>query len=138
MTSLASHLRFYSSRLQWDEKRGLIFKAPQIESPKSAEGDRSRNAGGRSRRGDSSGCSERSVGFAWPASSSERTAAISIGRNDVPTAESGSGYYWLWLLGLRLGEALTLSWDAHAAISVHLAGKYPSLRIWAEAQKAKR
>ena len=40
--------------------------------------------------------------------------------------------------GLRLGEALALSWDADAPITVHLAGKYPKLRIWAEAEKAKR
>jgi integrase len=42
----------------------------------------------------------------------------------------------LWLSGLRLGEALALSWDDDAAVAVHLAGKYPKLRIWAEAEKA--
>ncbi|WP_428305663.1 tyrosine-type recombinase/integrase [Lacipirellula sp.] len=44
----------------------------------------------------------------------------------------------LWLSGLRLSEALQLSWDADAAITVRLGGRYPMLRIFAEAQKSKR
>lgn len=44
----------------------------------------------------------------------------------------------LWLSGLRLGEALTLSWDDESPISVSLAGKYPALRIFAEGQKSHR
>ncbi|MBA4106846.1 MAG: hypothetical protein C0485_13930 [Pirellula sp.] len=44
----------------------------------------------------------------------------------------------LWWSGLRLGEALQLSWEADAPITVHLDGKYPKLRIWAPAQKSKR
>ncbi len=44
----------------------------------------------------------------------------------------------LWLSGLRISEALQLSWDADAAITIRLDGKYPALRILSEAQKAKR
>ena len=44
----------------------------------------------------------------------------------------------LWLSGLRLSEALQLSWDAGAAITVRLGGRYPMLRFFAEAQKSKR
>ena len=38
----------------------------------------------------------------------------------------------LWLSGLRLSEALALSWNADAEISVDLAGKFPRLRLFAE------
>jgi integrase len=44
----------------------------------------------------------------------------------------------LWLSGLRLGEALALSWEDDSPISVSFAGKYPALRILAEAEKAHR
>jgi integrase len=42
----------------------------------------------------------------------------------------------LWLSGLRISEALALSWDQDADIAVWLTGKYPKLRIWGEAQKS--
>ena len=32
----------------------------------------------------------------------------------------------LWLSSLRLGEALSLSWDENVALCVHLDGKSPS------------
>ena len=41
----------------------------------------------------------------------------------------------LWLSGLRLGEAVALSWDDDAAVSVCLEGKFPKVRFWAEGQK---
>ena len=44
----------------------------------------------------------------------------------------------LWLSGLRLGEALTLSWEPDAALFVDLYGKHPQLRIYAEAEKGRR
>ena len=44
----------------------------------------------------------------------------------------------LWLSGLRLAEALTLSWDPDAPLCVCLAGRRPALRIRAEAQKSNR
>jgi integrase len=44
----------------------------------------------------------------------------------------------LWLSGLRLGEALELSWSADAVISVVLTGKFPRLRLFAEGHKAHR
>ncbi len=44
----------------------------------------------------------------------------------------------LWLSGLRLSEALALSWDDGDPISVCIKGKYPALRIRAEAEKAHR
>lgn len=44
----------------------------------------------------------------------------------------------LWLSGLRLGEALQLSWEPSAPLSVDCDGKFPTLRILAEAEKGFR
>lgn len=44
----------------------------------------------------------------------------------------------LWLSGLRLGESLDLYWDRDDRLSVDLSGKYPMLRIRAEAEKGHR
>ena len=41
----------------------------------------------------------------------------------------------LWLSGLRLGESLNLWWDRDDRLSVDLSGRYPMLRIKAEAEK---
>lgn len=42
----------------------------------------------------------------------------------------------LWLTGLRLGEALALSWDKDAALCMDLSGRRPRLRIHGSAQKS--
>lgn len=44
----------------------------------------------------------------------------------------------LWLSGLRLGEAIELSWDDESKILIDLAGKRPLMRILASQQKADR
>jgi len=44
----------------------------------------------------------------------------------------------LWWSGLRLGEAVNLSWDEGSLVSVCMDGKYPALRILAEGQKSGR
>jgi len=44
----------------------------------------------------------------------------------------------LWWSGLRLGEAVALSWENDAPISVSMGGKYPALRIMSEGQKSGR
>lgn len=44
----------------------------------------------------------------------------------------------LWLSGLRLEESLVLSWDEDAPIAIDLSGRYPRLKIHAEAEKGHR
>lgn len=44
----------------------------------------------------------------------------------------------LWLSGLRSGEAVRLSWDSEAALSVDLSGRHPRLRVRADGQKSNR
>jgi integrase len=42
----------------------------------------------------------------------------------------------LWLSGLRLGEALNLTWDDDRKLSVDLSGEFPMMRIRSELEKA--
>ena len=42
----------------------------------------------------------------------------------------------LWFGGLRLGEALELSWERQGGLSVELGGQYPALRIRGDSQKS--
>lgn len=44
----------------------------------------------------------------------------------------------LWYSGLRLSESLELYWDREDKLSVDLSGKYPMLRIRAEAEKGNK
>jgi integrase len=44
----------------------------------------------------------------------------------------------LWLSGLRLGEAVALSWELDASFAVDLSGRFPAFRIEARAQKGRR
>ena len=60
----------------------------------------------------------------------------------VPLIRNGDAEKWqrllrgLWLSGLRISEALSLSWEEDVPLSVCLNGPYPKLRIWAEGEKA--
>jgi integrase len=44
----------------------------------------------------------------------------------------------LWLSGLRLEEAVKLSWDPDAELFIDLSGEFPHFRIYAEAHKSRR
>lgn len=115
-TTLASHLRSLRAALNWAERHGLLAKAPRVDMPKLNKGDRTMRG-----RPITTEEFERMLGRVGEV----RKSGVKLWKR-------------LWLSGLRLGEALQLSWDADAAITVHLGGRYPMLRIWAEAQKSKR
>ena len=132
LTTLASHLRSIRAALGWAERRGLIFKAPRLEMPKPAKGEHSM-------RGRPITLEEfermltkvGAVRMTGTIQRSERTD-IDLAKRSADLAKFRRLLRGLWLSGLRLGEALQLSWDADAPIAVHLGGKYPALRIWAE------
>ena len=120
-TTLASHLRSIRAGLNWAVRKKLLREMPDVDMPKAASGlDR----GMRGR----------------PITMEEFERMV----DKVSTVRKHEPKKWqrllkgLWLSGLRISEALALSWDADAAITVHLAGKFPKLRIWAEAQKSKQ
>jgi len=120
-TTLASHLRSIRAALNWAVRNGLMRKAPAIDMPKGAKGI------DRAMRG-------------RPITGEEFDRMMAA----VPEVRKYEPQKWrrllrgLWLSGLRLGEALELSWDPDAAIAVELGGKFPRLRLYAESHKAHR
>jgi integrase len=120
-TTLACHLAHLKPVLRWAVKQGYLRSMPDVDMPKRAKGV-TRSMRGRSLTGEEL---DRMI------------AKVAAERKREPEK-------WeqllrgLWLSGLRLSEAVALSWDDGAPISVSLAGKYPALRIQAEAEKAHR
>lgn len=118
-TSIACHLRHIKSALNWAVSIGLLTKMPKIEMPRRAKGVAMR-------------------GRPIVAEEFERMIAT------VPKVRKRDPGNWqrfltgLWLSGLRLGEALALSWDEDAPFAMDLSGKHPRFRIWAEAEKGHR
>ncbi len=118
--TIAHHLRHIKAALRWAEAVGMLAKAPKIEMPKRAKGQ----SQARSR--------------AVTTEEYERllTVAPKIRPRDAATwTRLVEG---LWLSGLRLGEAVALSWDEGEPFAVDLLGKRPVFRIRSEGQKSGR
>jgi integrase len=120
-TTLAVHLAHLKPVLKWAVRQGYLRAMPDIDMPKRAKGI-SQAMRGR------------------PITGEELDRMIA----KVPDKRKREPEKWQRLLrglnlsGLRLGEALALSWDDDAPICVCTDGKYPALRIRAEAEKAHR
>jgi len=120
-TTLAVHLAHLKPVLKWAVRQGYLRTVSDIDMPKRARGV-SQAMRGR------------------PITGEELDRMI----EKVPEKRKREPEKWQQLLrglnlsGLRLGEALALSWEDDAPISVCTAGKYPALRIQAEAEKAHR
>lgn len=112
-----AHLR---AALSWAHSMGLLPIMPRIEKPSTIKGQRLMR------------------GRPLATEEFERMLAM------VPKVRPNDPDDWrrllngLWLSGLRLGEALTLSWEPDAGFFVDLSGKHPQLRIYAEAEKGRR
>jgi integrase len=136
-TTLASHLRTLNAAFSWAVNSGILRTAPRAAMPTTPKRDRTM-------RGRPITLEEfermlakvpyvRHVGVMQRA---DRTD-IDHERRQQDVAKWRRLLHGLWLSGLRLGEALQLSWDADAAITVQTDGRYPMLRIFGEAQKSK-
>lgn len=115
-TTIARHLRHVKAALRWAESQGLITKAPKIDMPH-------RQRGQTMMRG-------------RPITAEEFDRMIDA----VSRVRPDDAPVWrrLWLSGLRLGEAMALSWGLDAPLYADLTGRRPAFRIYAEAQKARR
>ncbi len=117
--TIACYLRHIKGALNWGGRMGLIGNVPRIDMPKRGKGVTK----------DMRCCPITDEEFG------RMLDAVALVRN-------GDAEKWrrflrgLWLSGLRISEALALSWDEDAPLSVCLNGAYPKLRIWAEAEKA--
>src|SRR5690606_24976349 len=100
-TTLASHLRSIMAAFSWAVRKGLMVKAPDVDMPKAANGlDRSMR--GRPITGEEL----------------DRMVAKVADVRKLEAEKWKRLLRGLWLSGLRLGEALALSWDADAPITV--------------------
>ncbi|MBA2113076.1 tyrosine-type recombinase/integrase [Bremerella alba] len=115
--TIATYLRHLRAALSWAESVGLIAQIPRIQRPKRTRG--SRHMRGR------------------PITDQEFQRMLDITQAVRPHDFDLWKEYLkgLWLSGLRLSESLVLSWDADASLQIDLSGKYPRLRILAEAEK---
>jgi integrase len=119
-SSIASYLRHIKAALKWAHDLGMLVKMPKIQMPKRARGQRQMK------------------GRPITREEFERMLkAAEVVRPDDSAIWKGL-LEGLWLSGLRLGEALELSWDFDAGISVDLTGKFPCFVIAAESEKGFR
>lgn len=118
-TSIAGILRHLKAALSWAERQTMIDKAPRFTMPKVGKG---------------------SLAKGRPIVAEEFERMLSVAEKVRPK----DAWKWqrlltgLWLSGLRLGEALELSWDHEAPFCIDLTGKRPVFVIRAEAQKNRR
>jgi integrase len=112
--TIAAYLRHLKAALNWAVKEELLISAPRITMPKRSKGQKLMK------------------GRPITTEEFERMLAKAP---DEPTRRLLRG---LWLSGLRLGEALNLSWDDPNKITVELDGKRPMLRIYAHHKKGGR
>lgn len=118
--TIAKHLRYLKAALRWAVERKLVLECPVFRMPK---GTSAGQAKGRAVTGEEF---ERML------------AAVPkvVGKSQV----EGLRFLLkgLWWSGLRLGEALKLSWDDPKDLMVDISGKRPFLRIRATAEKGKK
>jgi integrase len=118
-TTIAKTLRHVKAALRWAEKQGLLRKAPAIEMPR-ANGH--------------------NLAKSRPVTTEEYERLLLA----VPKVRPHDAPAWtrfvegLWLSGLRLGEAVALSWDVEAGFRVDFQGGRPVLVIQADAQKSRK
>jgi integrase len=118
--TIAKHLRHLKAALRWAVAHKLLLECPVFRLPKGTSGGKAK-------------------GRAVTGEEFDRILAA------VPkVVESTAVEDWvfllkgLWWSGLRLGEALKLSWDNPKDLMVDFSGKRPFLRIQAGAEKGKK
>jgi len=115
-STLASYLRHLKAAFRWARRMGMLTAVPEFDMPRS---------------GDAKGRPVTTEEF-------ERMLA------KVPKIRPHDTKAWadlltgLWLSGLRLGEALAVSWDESEPFAVDLSGRFPAFAIEARAQKGRR
>jgi integrase len=119
-SSIATHLRHVKAALKWAHELGMLVTLPKVQMPKRARNQR--HMRGRPITGEEF----------------DRMKAVVKKVRPNDTGAWKGFLEGLWLSGLRLGEALALSWEAESGISVDLSGKYPCFVISAESEKGFR
>jgi integrase len=118
--TVARHLRHLKAALRWAVSQKLLLECPAFRMPK---GTSSGKAKGRAITGE------------------EFERMLEAVPKVVETDQTDSWTFLLkglWWSGLRLGEALKLSWDNPKDLMVDLSGKRPFMRIQGTAEKGKK
>jgi integrase len=113
--TIRAHLAELKKLLEWAKRRNFISVVPAVELPKVTRGARGRAI-----------------------LVEEFEAMIEAIPQVMGLLAAPSWEFFLrglWLSGMRLGEALRLSWDHGAPIAIDLSGRQPVLRFAAEAHK---
>lgn len=120
--TIRTYLAHLGKALQWAHRQGLLREVPHIERPQLAA--KQRKAKGRPLTGEEF---ERML-----------AAVPKVIKCDAAAPSWVRLLRGLWLSGLRLDEALHLSWDDTTAIRVDLDGGFPALIIPAAKEKGRK
>ena len=107
-TTIAKTLRHIQAALSWGVSMGMLPKVPNMHKPKRGKGQ--------------------TIMRGRPITEEEFDRMIAA----VPKVREYDGPAWerllrgLWLSGLRLGEAMILSWDMEAPFQADLTGRRPA------------
>jgi len=147
-TSIATNLRHIRAALGWAVEMGWLAERPKVRLPKATRGQKLMRGRPILLEEFERMLARVEVALVPPPSQKPRKrwreATVKRHRESVAQRAASIAPDWrrflrgLWLSGLRLGEALALSWDDDAEFTVDLSGKYPRFRIYAEGQKARR
>lgn len=134
--TVAVYCRHLKAALNWAVEIGLIAKAPAIRPPKQDGGDEMK---GRPITTEEYERMLMSVEAALTPEPAKRNTKPPTPPAAAEVAQWQRFLTGLWWSGLRLGEALALSWDESAAVSVVMQPGYrPVFRFKASGQKARR
>lgn len=115
-TTIARHLRHIKAAIRWAHRFGYLTVVPTIDMPKAVCDMKGR-----------------------PITTEEYERMFAA----TPKVRKDDAVKWqrvltgLWLSGLRIGEAVALSWD-DGPFQIDLDGQYPAFRIQPAGQKSKR
>jgi len=114
--TIACYLRNLKAALRWANRMDLLAVVPKFDMPDGGE----------------------SKGRSISTEEFERLLAEIFQVRPRDAAAWERLIVGLWLSGLRLGEAVALSWDDDAPLAVDLSGKFPALQIAGRAQKSRK
>lgn len=120
--SIANYLRHLKAALGWAKRIGLLDSVPQIQMPKLSQSKRR---------------------LARSRSVTAREAVLMLRACDELLGDPHAARWrhfikGLWWSGLRLGEALKLTWNEYPVMLDLDGGRYPQIRWHSEGQKRKR
>ena len=113
--TVASRLRHIKALLRWANKQGMLAKVPPIDMPRVEAPAKGR-----------------------PLTDEEFARVLDAVPGVVGDERAESWRHLLrglWLSGLRMGEAMTMTWDDRDGAYVRLGGKFPALVIPGRLQK---